>query len=210
MSGLEARVCVHRATKTIDVQLSVPAATTVALLGPNGAGKSTVVSAVSGLIRLDEGCITVEDTVWDNVEHGVHLAPQARRVGVVFQDLRLFPWLDAIDNVAYPLRRKRVRKREAQGRARDLLGSFGLNGVMTQRVDELSGGEAQRVALARAIVTKPSILLLDEPLSDLDVTARADVRSLLRDYLSTFDGSTVLVTHDRADAGLADNVVLID
>ncbi|MEA2488096.1 MAG: molybdate transport system ATP-binding protein, partial [Actinomycetota bacterium] len=183
MNGLEARICVRRAAKTIDVELSVPARKTVALLGPNGAGKSTVVSALCGLIRLDEGYVSVDGTVWDDTGRKIHLAPQARGVGVVFQDLRLFPWLDAIDNVAYPLRRNGLGRREARSRARDLLGSFGLDEAMTQRADELSGGEAQRVGLARAIVTEPSILLLDEPLSDLDVTARTEVRHLLRDYL---------------------------
>jgi ABC-type sulfate/molybdate transport systems ATPase subunit len=118
---------------------------------------------------------------------------------VVFQDLRLFPHRNVISNVAYSLRAHGVDKDEAHSRSASLLARVGLSSFEARRPNELSGGERQRVALARALVVEPRVLLLDEPLSAVDVASRAALRELLPEVLTTFAGATILVTHDLGD-----------
>jgi molybdate transport system ATP-binding protein len=184
---------------------------TVALLGPNGAGKSTVVGVLAGLIAPDEGTVVLDGRTLDDGASGEHATPERRGVGVVFQDRLLFPHLSALDNVAFPLRAAGTRRARARDRAADHLARLAPEVRPAARPAELSGGEQQRVALARALITEPRLLLLDEPLTALDVTARADVRTLLRDVLTTFDGVGVLVTHDPVEAlTLADRVVVLE
>jgi molybdate transport system ATP-binding protein len=183
---------------------------TVALLGPNGSGKSTIVLAIAGLLPVIEGTIVLDGQVMD-AEGEPPLPPERRPVGVVFQDLLLFPHLSAVENVAFPLRARGVDRSEARDRARRLLDRLGL----AERVDasprDLSGGEAQRVALARALVAEPALLLLDEPLSALDVGARARIRELVHQELARFPGVRIIVTHDPAEASmLADRLVLLE
>ncbi|MDQ3877950.1 MAG: ABC transporter ATP-binding protein [Actinomycetota bacterium] len=210
-AGLSAHVVVDREAKTVDVDVTFPRSTTTAVLGPNGAGKSTFVSALAGLVELREGQISVDGDLWEDTSTGRHVEPRRRNVGVMFQRLNLFPWLDAADNVAYPLRRKGTPRGEARSRARELLEDLGLGTAAGRRPLELSGGEAKRVALARAIVTRPSVLLLDEPLSELDATTRTEVRHLLGEYLRAFEGVAIVVSHDYLDAAaLADSVVVLE
>ena len=151
---------------------------TIALLGPNGSGKSTLVSTIAGLLPPVEGMISLDEAVLDDAANEVHIPPERRPIGVVFQDLLLFPHLSATENVAFPLRARGVPKPEARHRASELLGRLGLANRAGARPRDLSGGEAQRVALARALVVEPALLLLDEPLSALDVGARVRIREL--------------------------------
>ncbi|HEX6331011.1 MAG TPA: ABC transporter ATP-binding protein [Actinomycetota bacterium] len=184
---------------------------TLALLGPNGSGKSTVVQTVAGIVPPDDGRVLLGDLVLDDVRSGVYVEPRRRPIGVVFQDLLLFPHLSALDNVAFPLRARGATRSEADGRATRLLERLGVAGRAHARPRDLSGGEAQRVALARALVAEPELLLLDEPLSALDVTARLHVRELVRDELARFPGVRVLVTHDPVEAMmLADRLVVLE
>jgi molybdate transport system ATP-binding protein len=184
---------------------------TVALLGPNGAGKSTVVATLAGLLAPDEGRIRLDGRTLDDTATGEHVEPERRGLGVVFQDLLLFPHLSALDNVAFPLRAAGVRRSDARARAAAQLERLAPAVRPDAPPGELSGGEQQRVALARALITEPGLLLLDEPLASLDVAARADVRPLLRNVLSSFDGVAVLVTHDPVEAfTLADRVVVLE
>lgn len=211
-AGLEARVGVRRpAGFHLDVSLSISPGETVALLGPNGAGKSTAVAAISGLIPLESGRITLYGTVLDDPEKGVFVAPEDRRVGVVFQDYLLFPHLTTLENVAFGLRSRGVAREEAVARAGDLLSRLGLTGLERRRPGSLSGGQAQRVALARALVTGPDLLLLDEPLAALDVTTRTELRHTLKDHVGVFAGPRLLITHDPTEAFLlADRIDIIE
>ena len=183
---------------------------TVALLGPNGSGKSTLVATIAGLLIPTDGTIALDGTVLD-APTGVHAPPERRSIGVVFQDLLLFPHLSAEENVAFPLRARGMDRAEAHERARRLLERLGIAERAEARPVDLSGGEAQRVALARALVGEPAMLLLDEPLSALDVGARVRVRELVREELARFPGVRLLVTHDPVEAStLADRLILLE
>ncbi|HEX9970385.1 MAG TPA: ABC transporter ATP-binding protein [Acidimicrobiales bacterium] len=165
--------------------IDLAAGQTVALVGPNGAGKSTVLRTLAASLEPP--------------------------VGVVHQDLLLFPHLSAVDNVAYGLRRQGLRRAEARARAMAWLERLEVAHRAHARPDALSGGEAQRVALARALAPRPRVLLLDEPLSALDASARVAARRLLREHLAAFEGERLLVTHDPVDAAaLADRIVVLE
>jgi molybdate transport system ATP-binding protein len=193
------------------VTLAVDEGETLAVLGPNGAGKTTLLRAISGLCPLEAGGIALDGQVLDDPAAGVWVAPETRSIGVVFQDLLLFPTADVADNVAFGLRAAGLSRRAARARADDWLERLGLGGRGSDRVGDLSGGEAQRVALARALAPEPRALLLDEPLSALDADVRATVRRDLRDHLRHHDGPRILVTHDPLDAAvLADRVVVLE
>ena len=195
----------------LDASLRVPAGRTVALLGPNGAGKSTVVAALAGLEPIEGGRILLDGVALEDPAAGVRVSAQDRPVGVVFQDLLLFPHLPALENAAFPLRARGLARAEARARAQSLLDRLGVGHRARARPAELSGGEAQRVALARALVHRPRLLLLDEPLSALDVRARAEIRTLVRTTLAGFDGFRVMVTHDPVEAmTMADELVLLE
>jgi molybdate transport system ATP-binding protein len=204
-------VVVARGAFSVRASFEARGGETLALLGPNGAGKSSLVDAVAGIDTPDGGRILVRGETWDDVAAGVHVPERRRAVGVVHQDLLLFPHLSALENVAFPLRAAGVAGADARSRAGPLLTRLGVAHRADARPARLSGGEAQRVALARALVAVPRVLLLDEPLSALDVGARADVRDLLRRELRRFDGVRILVAHDPLDAlTLADRVVILE
>jgi molybdate transport system ATP-binding protein len=209
--SLAAAVRVDRGSFTVDLDLAVADGEVLAVLGPNGAGKSTLLRVLAGLLPPDGGRVTVDDEVWDDVAAGVRVPAHGRRLGMVFQDRLLFPHLSALDNVAFGLRTRGVRRAAARAAAAGWLARVGLADLADRRPDRLSGGQAQRAALARALVGDPAVLLLDEPLSALDARTRLSVRAELRRHLADFRGSTVLVTHDPVDAmALADRVVVVE
>ncbi len=211
MNGLVAGFRVDRGAFRLDLSLAVAPATTVALLGPNGAGKSTAVMALAGLLPITEGRITIAGSVVDDPLAGVFVPPEHRRVGIVFQDYLLFPHMTALENVAFGLRSRGVGRDEARQRAAEWLDRLGLAGNANQRPGELSGGQAQRVALARALAVEPDLLLLDEPLSALDVTTRVELRRVLVDHLEAYPGPRVLITHDPTEAFLlADGIHIVE
>lgn len=172
--------------------LTVELGETVALVGPSGAGKTTVLHVVAGLLRPDDGFVSLDDTVLLDTARRVDVAPERRRVGYLFQEYALFPHLDVRHNVRFGARRDRDLE--------PLLERFRIAGLANVRVRELSGGERQRVALARALARDPALLLLDEPLSALDAHTRAGVRAELRELLDDLALPTVVVTHDFEDA----------
>jgi molybdate transport system ATP-binding protein len=209
--SLTASITVRRGGLTVELDLDVADGEVLAVLGPNGAGKSTLLRVLAGLLPPDDGRVAVDGVLWDDVAAGVHLAPHERALGMVFQDHLLFPHLSAVDNVAFGLRTRGVRRAEARARSRRWLDRVGLEGLGDHRPGQLSGGQAQRTALARALAPEPPLLLLDEPLSALDARTRLTVRAELRRHLAEFPGSTVLVTHDPVDAmALADRVVVVE
>lgn len=208
---LSVDVVAARGAFEVRATFEAAAGETVALLGPNGSGKSTLVSSIAGLLPPLEGTITLEGVVLDDAAGGAHVPPEERPIGVVFQDLLLFPHLSATDNVAFPLRARGVAKAQARERAARLLERLDVAARANARPRDLSGGEAQRVALARALVAEPALLLLDEPLSALDVGARLRVRELVREELDRFPGVRIIVTHDPVEAStLADLLVLLE
>jgi molybdate transport system ATP-binding protein len=171
----------------------------LAITGPNGSGKSTVVHTVAGLLPLISGHLESDNSMWDVPDSKKWVAPENRTCAVVFQDLRLFPHMNVISNVAYGLRARGVNKDEAHSRSTLVLARVGLTSFDKRLPNDLSGGERQRVALARALVVEPRVLLLDEPLSAVDVASRAALRELLPEVLGSFAGATILVTHDLGD-----------
>ncbi|MGH8915008.1 MAG: sulfate/molybdate ABC transporter ATP-binding protein [Acidimicrobiia bacterium] len=201
--GLDASFTVRRSGSfRLELSLSISPGKTVALLGPNGAGKSTALAAIAGLLPIESGRITLAGRTMDDPTAGVFVAPEERKVGVVFQDYLLFPHLPVIENVAFGLRSRRVGRRQAMARAGEWLERMGLSPLSSRKPAELSGGQAQRVALARALVIEPDLLLLDEPLSALDVTIRAQLRRALAEHLEGFTGPRLIITHDPAEAFL--------
>jgi molybdate transport system ATP-binding protein len=205
---LEASVRVKRDGFTLDVTLSAAVGETVAVLGPNGAGKTTLLRALAGLEDM-EGRITLEGEVLEDTSRGVHVPAERRHAGIVFQDHVLFPHLSVLENVAFGLRAR--RKPHARAAARKWLDDAGLGDRAEALPKALSGGQAQRVALLRALATEPKLLLLDEPLSSLDVSIRAEVRRELTRQLASFNGVRLLVTHDPLEAmALADRLVVLE
>ncbi len=177
-----------------DVSLTVAPGETVAILGPSGSGKSTLLKIIAGLEPLDAGRV-----VFDS-EDITRQSPERRRFALMFQDFALFPHLDVQDNVAFGLVEQGLRKADARIQARAMLERFGLQDFAHARVTQLSGGEQQRVALARALITRPRVLLLDEPFSALDAEMRLQLREEFRGRMAEFNMATVLVTHDEAEA----------
>lgn len=195
----------------VELDLEVERGETVALVGPNGAGKSTVLRAVAGLQPIASGRLSFGGDVWDDPSAGVFVPARSRRIGFMFQQYLLFDHLTALDNVAFGLRATGVGRAEAHERALAALDGLGVRSIADRRPGELSGGQSQRVALARAMATDPDVLLLDEPMAALDVTARAAVRRDLRRTVDRVAGCRVVVSHDPVDAHeLADRIVVLE
>jgi molybdate transport system ATP-binding protein len=187
---------------SLDVSLEIPPGRTVALLGPNGAGKSTTVAVLAGLAAIDEGQVVLDDRVLTDPAAGVFVPPEERHIGVVFQDYLLFPHMTVAQNVAFGAHHES---------AAEWIERLDLGEVADRKPGGLSGGQAQRVALARALASRPSMLLLDEPLAALDVTTRTRLRRTLAQHLGGFDGPRLLITHDPTEAFLlADEIYVIE
>jgi ABC-type sulfate/molybdate transport systems ATPase subunit len=175
----------------------------VAISGVNGIGKTTFLRVLAGLLPLDTGTLQVNrnvlDSASDNADRQIFVPAHLRNVGMVFQDNVLLPFLSALDNVAYPLMATGIGRQQAQQLAIDAMGQHGIGHLAQMKPMQLSGGQQQRVALVRALINKPQLVLLDEPLSALDVDARREVRSWLRDQLKSLHGTKFVVTHDLVD-----------
>ena len=179
-----------------DVSFTVYPGEIFALLGPSGCGKTTTLRIVAGFETADTGRISMaERTLTDN---NVHVPPESRGIGFVFQDYALFPHKNVLENVAFGLRK--VSKKQRQERAFEVLEMVGLTNLQSRLPHHLSGGEQQRVALARAIIARPKLLLLDEPFSSLDPGLRQSTREEVRSLLKAEGISAVLVTHAQEEA----------
>ena len=193
------------ATKVLDdFNMTLHAGEMLSLLGPSGCGKTTLLRLIAGLERADQGNISLDGTTVDG--GGTWVRPEDRHVGMVFQDWALFPHLDVAGNVGYG-----VPRRQRPAEVAKTLDLVNLPGMQSRTPDTLSGGQQQRVALARALAPKPTVLLLDEPFSNLDAALRREVRTEVRELLRDAEMTAVFVTHDREEAlVLGDRVAVMD
>ncbi|MEM1734044.1 MAG: ABC transporter ATP-binding protein [Pyrobaculum sp.] len=179
------------------------------ILGPSGEGKSTFLNIVAGLVRPDGGRLWLEERLVED-SADVYIPPERRRVGYVFQNYALYPHMSAYDNIAFPLKMAKVPKAEIEKRVREVAAMLRLEDVLTKRPAQLSGGQRQRVALARALVKEPSVLLMDEPFSNIDAYLRERIMVETLDLVKKLNISTVMVTHNREEAAvLADRVAVL-
>jgi sulfate transport system ATP-binding protein len=188
-----------------NVDFVVPAGSLTALLGPSGSGKSTLLRAIAGLDTPDTGSVTI------NGRDVTHVSPQRRGIGFVFQHYAAFKHLTVRDNVAFGLKIRKRPKAEIKEKVDNLLEVVGLAGFQSRYPNQLSGGQRQRMALARALAVDPEVLLLDEPFGALDAKVREDLRAWLRRLHDEVHVTTVLVTHDQAEAlDVADRIAVLN
>lgn len=192
------------------VSFEVPTGSFFVLVGPSGCGKSTTMRMLAGLERPDEGTIVMADKVVASPATGVFVPPNRRNIGMVFQSYAIWPHMTVAGNVGYPLKVKRVNKREIATRVEEVLRVVGLDGLGARSATKLSGGQQQRVALARALVGRPDVLLLDEPLSNLDAKLRTQMRTELKRIQAALGVTTIYVTHDQTEAlSMADELAVM-
>ena len=185
-----------------DMNLTIEDGEFVALLGPSGCGKSTSLFMLAGIYLPSSGELLFDDRVVNEVE------AKDRNIGIVFQSYALYPHMTVRDNVLFPLRFKRIPREEALGRVRAAADLVQVEELLDRRPSELSGGQQQRVALARALVKEPQLLLLDEPLSNLDATLRLTMRTEIKALQKKLGITTILVTHDQIEATtMADRII---
>jgi len=211
-----ARLIVDRVTKTFgafraldEVSLDVSDGEFMAILGPSGCGKTTLLRQIAGFDKLDGGRIVIGEAVVSSVTQ--HVPPERRRIGIVFQSYALWPHMTVAENVAYGLTVAGVRDPERARRVEAALALVELRGYAERRPSMLSGGQRQRVALARCLVTEPSLVLLDEPLANLDVHLRASMEEEFARFHARTGTTMVYITHDQAEAmALADRIAVMD
>ena len=184
---------------------------TLALLGPSGCGKSTTLKIISGLELPDGGEVSIFGETVVSVSRGDFVPAEKRNLGLVFQSYAIWPHMTVEQNVSYPLEVRKVPKRDAAKQVDAILEVVGLAGYQKRSATQLSGGQQQRVALARALVYNPSLLLLDEPLSNLDARLRDELRAELRRIQRQMNLTVLYVTHDQVEAlTLADHVAVMN
>jgi len=193
------------------VELTVTPGQVVALLGPSGSGKTTLLRAVAGLEQPHAGSISIGDNVFYDASRAIDLPAEKRGLGLVFQSYALWPHRNVFDNVAYGLKLRGTPAAEIKARVEKTLKQIGLGALAERYPHQLSGGQQQRVAIARALVYEPPVILLDEPLSNLDAKLREEARAWLRTLIVTLGLSAIHVTHDQVEAmAIADKVVLLE
>ena len=193
------------------INLDIKAGEFFTLLGPSGCGKTTTLRMIGGLERPDAGKVTVGDDVVVSVSDRRFVQPDKRDMGMVFQSYALWPHMTVFENVAYPLKMRGLKKADIGDRVEESLRLVGLEGFSSRPSPLLSGGQQQRVALARALVYSPRVLLLDEPLSNLDAKLRVTMRQELKDLQSRVDVTMIYVTHDQTEAlSLSDRIAIMN
>jgi iron(III) transport system ATP-binding protein len=200
-----------RHTVFSDLDLTAKDGECFTLLGPSGCGKTVIMRLIAGFEQPSAGKIFIGDNLVSSPETGLHLPPEARRIGVVFQDYAVWPHKTVFDNVIYPLSIQKVPKDQARRQTTVAIESVNLRGLEDRLPYQLSGGQQQRVALARALVSNPEIMLLDEPLCNLDANLREEMRFEIKE-LQKRTGVTILyVTHDQEIAlALSDRIAIMD
>jgi iron(III) transport system ATP-binding protein len=193
------------------VSVTIPPGKVVALLGPSGSGKTTLLRAVAGLEVPHAGSIRIGDTVFFDADKRIDLPAEKRGLGLVFQSYALWPHRTVFDNVAYGLKLRNIASSEIKTRVEKVLAQIGLSHLAARYPHQLSGGQQQRVALARALVYEPAVILLDEPLSNLDAKLREEARAWLRRLIVDLKLSALCVTHDQTEAmAIADHITLLN
>ncbi len=181
----------------------------VAIMGPSGCGKSTLLHLLGGLDTPSEGQVVIEGNSIAEMPDDQLTEMRRRRIGFVFQFFNLIPVLSAAENAALPITLDGASPADSREKARKWLGHFGLEARMSNRPDQLSGGEQQRVAIARALVAEPTLILADEPTGNLDTRSSDEIAALLRDVSRKFGRAIVMVTHDPRIAAYADRIIFL-
>ncbi len=188
-----------------NLSLSLGKVKLLCLLGSSGCGKTTTLKMIGGFLKPNSG------EIWVDGQNITYLEPEERPVSTVFQSYALFPHLTVLENVIYGLKFQKIKKKEAKEMGMEYLETVGLSEYANAKIHEISGGQQQRVALARSLITKPKILLLDEPLSNLDAKLRIKMRQEIKQIQSKFDITMVFVTHDQEEAMvLGDSIAIMD
>jgi putative ABC transport system ATP-binding protein len=191
------------------LSLTVEQGERVAVMGPSGSGKSTLLNLICGLDQPSSGSIKLEGVELATLDDDRRTRLRREKLGMIFQTFNLLPTLNAIENVALPLRLQGVRKRETEERSLAMLERVGLKVRAHHRPDQLSGGERQRVAIARALVFRPPILLGDEPTGNLDSATGEEILRLLDDLHNEFNNTILLVTHNDLAAAFCDRILTL-
>jgi len=193
------------ATAVERIDLAIDDGAFIAVLGPSGCGKTTTLLMLAGIYSPTSGEIAFDGARVNDVE------ARDRNVGIVFQSYALYPNMSVLDNIMFPLRFKKIERSEAEARAREIAALVRIDRLLDRRPSQLSGGQQQRVALARALVKRPHLLLLDEPLSNLDASLRLTMRTEIRRIQRDLGVTTILVTHDQIEATtMADRIVVMN
>ncbi|MCD6674334.1 MAG: ABC transporter ATP-binding protein [Burkholderiaceae bacterium] len=193
------------------VSLQLQRGEVVSLLGASGSGKTTLLRAVAGLELPSRGRITMGERVLFDGATRTEMPVEQRDLGIVFQSYALWPHKTVEENIGYPLKLRKVGAHERRERVQRILGQLGMGGLGKRYPGELSGGQQQRVAIGRALVYNPPVLLLDEPLSNLDAKLREEARAFLRELILRLGLSAILVTHDQAEAmAISDRILLLN
>ena len=193
-----------------DLSLRIEEGEALVLLGQSGCGKTSTMRCIAGLESPDHGRITVGNDVLFDSDRGINRASHKRNIGMVFQSYAIWPHMTVFENVAFPLQMKRIGKADVGRRVAETLELVGLDGFAQRGASMLSGGQMQRVALARSLVMQPSVMLLDEPLSNLDARLRHRLRGDLRELQHRLGLTSVYVTHDQEEAlALADHIAMV-
>ncbi len=191
------------------ISLKVEEGEIISVLGPSGCGKSTLLRIIAGILPLDEGVVRIRGQEVSGAHHS--LPPEKRGINMVFQDFALWPHMKVEDNITYGLKIQKIAKEECRRRVDEMVGLLHLDGLLNRYPAELSGGQQQRVAIARALVTKPSIVLLDEPLCNLDIQLRIEMRTEMSYLFHKLKTTVFHVTHDPSEAfAMADRIIIMN
>lgn len=195
----------NQVTAVLNVSFSVKQGELLTILGPSGCGKTTILRAIGGFLKLDNGSIILDNTDITN------LPPEDRPVSTVFQSYGLFPHMSVLENVIYGLKFEGIKKSQARIMGMEMLEKVHLDGEAHKKPSQLSGGQQQRVAVARGLIKRPKLLLLDEPLSNLDAKLRLELRAEIKQIQKEFNITTIFVTHDQEEAfSIADRIMLMN
>jgi iron(III) transport system ATP-binding protein len=194
-----------------DIDLSIQSGEFISFLGPSGCGKTTTLRMIAGLESVSYGTIIIDGKKVNDSDEQIFVAPEQRDLGMVFQSYAVWPHMSVFDNIAYPLKIKKIPRREITERVNETLALVELDGLEKRMPSQLSGGQQQRVALGRGLVANPKVLLLDEPLSNLDAKLREKMRVDIRRIQQQLGITCIYVTHDQVEAfSMSDQIVVLN